>query len=420
MAGLAERVVAAAETREERDSRGLIWRLGLGAFGLAWAVTTVASYLPPVLERFTSSRTLIGGLLGAEGVFALTVPLVVGHLSDRTETRWGHRRPFMLAALLPMAVALAALPLMNELWSTVAVLGAFFFAYYVYEPPYRSLYPDRLRHEVLGRAQGVQHVLRGGAIGGALVAGGFLLDIRDWAPFLLGAVITAATCGAVILLVHERAGPVEEAADELRGPWRILRREPHVRRFLIANTAWEFTFAAARTFVVLYVVKGLDQPLYVSSVILGTVAVAYLLAASVAGRLGDHFGLARVISIASVIYGVGLCLGAIPQSWRWSYLVAVFAVALCAGTVMTLAWGLLYKLMPRRERGVITGLATMTKGLGLVLGPAAVGGAIDLAGPLFDATNGYAAMWPTVGLPILAVIPLVVSLIRVEEHRTAA
>jgi MFS family permease len=120
-----------------------------------------------------------------------------------------------------------------------------------------------------------------------------------------------------------------------------------------------------------------------------------------------------------VFDGVGLCLGGVPQSWRWIYLVAVFAVALCAGTVMTLAWGLLYKLMPRRERGAITGLATVTKGVGLILGPAAVGGALDLARPLFESTGGYAAMWPTVGLPILAVIPIVVSLIRVEEHRTS-
>ena len=45
------------------------------------------------------------------------------------------------------------------------ILLAFFFAYYVYEPPYRGLYPDLLPQSEYGRAQGVQHLLRGLAIG---------------------------------------------------------------------------------------------------------------------------------------------------------------------------------------------------------------------------------------------------------------
>ena len=40
---------------------------------------------------------------------------------------------------------------------------------------------------------------------------------------------------------------------------RVFRGEPLVRRFLIANAAWEGTFAAARTFVVLYVSSGLGS-----------------------------------------------------------------------------------------------------------------------------------------------------------------
>ena len=35
----------------ERPLAPLIWSLGLGAFGLAWSITTVAAYLPAVLER---------------------------------------------------------------------------------------------------------------------------------------------------------------------------------------------------------------------------------------------------------------------------------------------------------------------------------------------------------------------------------
>ena len=119
-----------------------MWSLGLGAFGLAWSITTVAAYLPPVLGEFTHSATLIGLVLAAEGVFAFFMPLFVGPMSDATHLPLGRRRPFMVLALVPMAVSLALLPFMPSFEATALALFGFFFAYYIYEPPYSGLYPD--------------------------------------------------------------------------------------------------------------------------------------------------------------------------------------------------------------------------------------------------------------------------------------
>src|ERR671938_1543430 len=154
--------------------RTMFWTLGLGAFGLAFSITTTAAYLPPLLSRFTESGTLIGLVLGAEGVFALSLSPVVGPWSDTFHTPLGRRRPFMLAAVGPMAFALLLMPFLPNLWTTALMVFAFFFAYYVYETPYRGLYPDLLPHQSFGRSQGVQHVLRGIALGTAL-GGGLLL-----------------------------------------------------------------------------------------------------------------------------------------------------------------------------------------------------------------------------------------------------
>jgi len=398
----------------------LVWTLGLGAFGLAWSITTVAAYLPPVLEGFTESSTLIGLVLASEGVFALLVPLLVGPMSDATQTSIGRRRPFMLLGLPPMAITLAAVAFMPSLLTTALALCAFFFAYYVYEPPYRGLYPDCLPHTLFGSSQGVQHVYRGIALGGALVGGGLLLDVWKPFPFVLAAAIALAACGAVIVFVREprpRSRPYARLRTYFAAPWRIVRSDRNVRRFLIANTAWEATFAGMRTFVVLYVIDGLGQPLYVSSVILAVIAVAYLAAAAASARFGDRWGLGNVILGASVVYGLGLLAGGLATEWRWWYLGAIAVVALAAGTVMTLAWGLLFKLMPREGRGAVTGLATMTKGLGLLVGPLAVGAAVDLFAPVLESTEGYAIVWPTVAIPILAAIPFVIRLAEAEGIR---
>src|SRR6202008_216118 len=97
----------------------------------------------------------------------------------------------------------AVVAFMPRLWLMTLFLLAFFFAYYVYEPPYRGLYPDLLPQSEYGRAQGVQHLLRGLAIGAGLVGGGFLFDIWHPAPFLITALGTVAACAAPIVLVRE-------------------------------------------------------------------------------------------------------------------------------------------------------------------------------------------------------------------------
>ena len=400
-----------------------IAKLGVGALGLAWSLTTTAAYLPPVLGQYTDSTSLIGGVLGAEGVFALTLPLVIGPWSDTFHTPLGRRRPFMAAAIGPMAFALALLAFMPNLWTTALMLCALFFAYYVYEPPYRGLYPDVLPEQVFGRAQGVQHVFRGVAIGGALIGGGYLFHLWRPAPFLAASAVVAVACLVPILFVTEDGGQgrvFEGVRTYVAHSWRVLRSDRDVATFLVANTAWEGTFAGARTFVVLYVTVGLGEPLSTSTYILAAVAGGYIVAALVAGRIGDRVGLARVIIVASVVYGTGLVAGGLGREWHAWYLVLIFLVAIAGGTVMTLAWGLLFKLMPSDERGAISGLATTTKGVGLVIGPLVAGGVIDLLSSRLEATDGYQALWPVLGVPILLAIPLVARLVRAESEADRA
>jgi len=406
-------------TPSEAGARRNTLVLAGGALGLAWALTTTAAYLPPILGKYTDSTTLVGLVLAAEGFFALTLPLVIGPWSDTFHTPLGRRRPFMAAALGPMTFALALLAFMPNMWTTALMLSAVFFAYYVYEPPYRGLYPDVLPEHVFGRAQGVQHVFRGIAIGGALIGGGYLFHLWQPAPFVVAAAVVGSACLVPILLVTEDGGHgrvFEGVRTYVAHSWRVLRSDRDVATFLVANTAWEATFAGARTFVVLYVTVGLGQPLSTSTVILAAVAAGYIVAALVAGRIGDRVGIARVIVVASTIYGTGLVAGGLGREWHVWYLALIFLVAIAGGTVMTLAWGLLFKLMPPDERGAISGLATTTKGVGLVVGPLVAGGVIDVLRPHLTATEGYQALWPVLGIPILLAIPFVARLVPAESE----
>ena len=95
-------------------------------------------------------------------------------------------------------------------------------------------------------------------------------------------------------------------------------------------------------------------------------------------------------------------------------------MTISGGTVMTLAWGLLYKIVPEQHRGAASGLATTTKGIGLLVGAPLAGLAIDVSKPYLEATDGYQILWPLCGLGILGAIPLLVRLMAVEDERGQA
>jgi len=88
---------------EGRLSSSEVIAYGLPASTMAIVMVSVAMYLP---NYYTDELGVTAGLLS--WVFlagrvsdAITDPLM-GHLSDRTRTRWGRRRPYMLLAALPL------------------------------------------------------------------------------------------------------------------------------------------------------------------------------------------------------------------------------------------------------------------------------------------------------------------------------
>jgi hypothetical protein len=76
--------------------------------------------------------------------------------------------------------------------------------------------------------------------------------------------------------------------------------------------------------------------------------------------------------------------------------------------------------MPEGRHGALSGLYSLSRGVGTALGPLFAGIAIAvLRGPL-DGTQGYAAMWPVCAAAILASIPLVARMrSSAGEHASA-
>lgn len=380
--------------------------LALPTFGLAFTISVLTTYTPVLLRELTSSATLIGFAVGGEGVFALFLPLVVGGLSDRTPlTRFGRRLPYAMVAAPVAALGLALIPFVGSYTAAVVVIFLFFVGYFTYYPPYRALYADLVPPTHFGRAQGDQGVMRGLGLGAALVGGGLLLSVWTPLPFLLAAGALLLTTAVLVKVVREPETTAAcclpyGTAGTARSVRRLVREQPELRAFVCANALWEFSFVGLKSFIVLFVVDGLGRSVTTASAVIGVVAGAYVIAALAVGRLADRVGLFRLMRVALWVYGVGLLVATATRSLT-PMLIGLPIVALGGAVLMTLPYGLLMGMMPRGSEGAVSGLYGFSRGLGATLGPVAVGATIELARPLFASTNGFAAMWPAVGIPIL-------------------
>lgn len=393
--------------------------LGAPTLAMAFSTTSVSTYLPVLARQFTSSTTAIGVMIAGEGLMALFVPLLSGAWSDRSRARGGSRLTFVVAGVPIVVAALVPMGLVASLPAMGALVAIFFAGNFFSYEPYRALYPDTLEEDVAGRGQATQAVWRGAGTVLALAGGGLLLSVWHAAPFLLSAALQA-TAVAVLVVLLPRVSPqtrkrsrrpawadfhagVREVSGKVK---QLLAEHPALRLYLLANCLWELSLAALKTFIVLYVTEGLGRSLSAASAIIGAVAVIVLVGAVVSGRLGDRYGTARTMRAGLWLYGLALLVPIFTHSTAL-LLAAVPIIAFGGGLVMTLPYAILIPLMPKGAHGIVTGFYSLSRGLGVMLGPLFAGVAIQVLKGPFASTHGFAAMWIVISGAILVSIPAI-------------
>jgi len=390
-------------------SRAFLLTLAAPGLALSLAITIVSVYAPPVIAEL-SSPGIAGAIIGAEGVFALLVPVAVGSRSDRTRSRLGSRMPFLAAGALLVVAALVVLPATQSLLVVAAALCVFYLGYFCAYAPYRALYPDCVDPAHQGRALGLQSTLREIGLGLALVGGGVLFATGPALPFLVAAGVTAVVMAAFVATVRDPAlGPAPElgpldAMARRPGAWRasleIVRRRRDVRQLLAANALWELAQAALKSFAVLFVIEGLGRSASLASLIFAVVAATAVGAALVGGPLADRRGFRALVLPGVLLYGLGAVALGLTQSVVVLAAVPVLAFAAALTTTLSFAW--LSRLTADEEHGLTAGLFGLSQGAGIVAGPVLAGLAVELARPVLPGTDGYAAIFLVVGVAVLA------------------
>jgi MFS family permease len=404
-----DRLAIEAQTVRSLSGREkkIISLLGLPTFGLALSVTVVVTYVPLLAKQFTTSTTVVGLIIATEGIVALFLPVLAGSYSDHLHTRIGGRLPFIIIGSPISALALFMLGFASSIWAIIACVVLFFTAYYLAYEPYRALYPDMIEEDASGRAQSVQAIWRGAGTGAALAMGSYLFAVNTKLPFTISAVLTFLATAIFIWILLKRHGVPEQHRREpsslieaYKTVIRLLKNNHDLRNFIFANTLWELTLAALKSFILLYLTVGLGHGKIKSATIITITAAIILLAAPLSGKLADALGKTKIMRWAAILFGVGLLVPVLTNN-IWIGVAILPLVAFGGAVVLTLPYALLIPMMPKGEHGRITGLYSTSRGIGLMLGPLLAGATISLGKNVFLA-HGYSAMWLVCGLSMLS------------------
>ncbi|MGW2038298.1 MFS transporter [Streptomyces virginiae] len=386
-------------------------------------VTATFTTLPGLLLLPYLTDTLgVGAALAGLVVFvpkawdALLNPLV-GRASDRTRTRWGARRPYVLWGGLAMAAAFALtfagpLPGTAGAWFTAAgyLLTATAFAFF--QVPYVAMPAelvtrdeDRMRL-VGGRVAviGVAALVTGAAAPALIDAGGGGLAGHRWAG-VFGAVIIALGAVWVFAGTSGSVPPARvRAADSepgLRRQFAAARANPSFAALL-----WCAVVQSAATGVLLAGAPYFADHVLRDSAGVGPLVVAFVAPNLLTVPLWSRLRGRRGHALASALFAAGclllLAAPVLPDP-------AVLAVMALAGTghagQLLFLYAMLAQCIARTERrraGVLSGLFTTGEGLGVAAGPFVYGLVLQLSGYVSSGTGRAAEQTATAELGLLA------------------
>jgi MFS family permease len=200
-----------------------------------FALTTRAQVLTPLIipllvQRFVGEGekgTYLGIIRLWALMFALLVQALMGLLSDRSTSRWGRRRPFIVAGTLAQLAVLtligfaAGLTGMTGYWVLFVLYILSMFASDTAHAATQGLIPDVVPEENRGRASGVKALLELPLplIFVSFVVAGLVSAGNLWGALLV-LMVVLVVCMLITMLVRET--PLDKAPFEL--DWRPILR----------------------------------------------------------------------------------------------------------------------------------------------------------------------------------------------------
>jgi GPH family glycoside/pentoside/hexuronide:cation symporter len=380
---------------------------GLGTFATTTMLNGVSVVLLYFLVTFVKVEPVIAGamLFGSKLLDVFTDP-PMGILSDRTRSRWGRRRPYLLGASLFCGLSFAMLFSVPEsagnsgvyLYVSLALV-LYALSYTVFQVPYMAM-PAEMTSDYHERTRvmswRVVFMTLGNMAGSAGAPGLVKLLGEDRAAYAdMGLIIGALIFVAMLICAVGTRGAKFTTADEITVPFAdqigwLWRNKPLLvlMGIKIAIYTGISSFVAVMLFFIYSVLKKGPEVLVVYSLVQTASTIAFTPACAWLSRqIGKKP--AYVLCLLGFAAGLMTWLLATPDESMWVLAIrALFIGAFAAGSFLygnsmlidTFAYD--YQISGMRREGVLSAAFSFVEKASLALGPLLIGAL--LSGMGFD------------------------------------
>lgn len=358
----------------------------------------------------------LGLVTGVGALLALVGNPLFGTLSDRTASRFGMRRPWMLIGLVGGAVGLFIVAVAGSVGVVLVGWCIAQLAFNALLAAETAVLPDQVPAQQRGRVSGALGV----CMPVALVTGSFVVQLVSGnyvAMFMFPVAVGGVFIVLFVFVLHDRRldphdKPAWSTKDFARTFWVSPRRHPDFGWAWLSRFLFVMAYAFLTTYQTFYLLDHLhiDAADVPNRVFLGTLvqAIAIILASVGGGAISDATHRRKVfVMIASVVYGAGLFVIAAATGFD-GFLVGMAIAGLGYGVYTAVDLALVADVLPSgneagKDLGVFNIASSMPQSVAPAVAPAILAASNGSYTVLYSVAAACAVVAAVAILPVRAV-----------------
>lgn len=353
------------------------------ATNFLWGALLVIMLPKEIKQLFPEYRVPALGYLFAFGaIVALVVPLLVGAISDRSASKWGRRRPYIVSGVAINVLGLAlmwaavtfspvvhgdkndsALKIAETLFSS-PTFNFFLLAYMVAQlgnniasAAYSGVIPDLVPEDQRGTASGWMALMSQlGTLLGAVGCGVLLGGAPESAKYLLLSVVLVGVAAITVFGTRENPLPGKPEPISwvlyLKSLWIDPRKYPDFAWVWITRAFVMLGFYSVLPFINYYLIDVIGVPEKsvdgTASMLIGIILITSSVSGVYGGMISDRIGRKMVVYIANCTIAV-MTLAFIFCTSVWQVLIAGVFFGLGFGAYTSVDWALGTDVLPSKK-----------------------------------------------------------------------
>jgi len=348
--------------------------------------------LPIMVLQFadeSQKSTWLGFITLAGIILAIIVQPVAGMVSDCSRSRWGRRRPYILAGAILMSILVCALGIVNSMVTLLLVYCLLQIASNIANGPWNGLIPDLVPEKPRGMASGIKGTMEIlGAIIGIQVIGYFMserfqagYDSRLFLSLGIIAAVVIITMLVTVLTVKEKPEITGRKISGLSSLYKVFNisgsRKGDFIYFLASRLLFLMPLFVLRTFG-LYLFKDVAEvadPVATIADLTVVIGICLLISVVPMGHVADRLGRRPIVAMSAFLGIIGVTILLFFPT-ETPILIGGAFIGLANGSFMSANWALATDLTEKGQEARYLGLTNLATGGASLLA--------TFAGPLMD------------------------------------